>query len=131
MEYTSDSDFSDDTRDLVQQSLATVKRKRVTGVLQSERIRNRPFVPNMDISHIQHPLHPEGLNGATLTHGLDLFGRKSANGQNYNIDTAEVRSEVVAEPKSARIESSRRAGARELSSAEMLIAYGELEREMN
>jgi len=42
-----------------------------------------------------------------------------------------VGSEVVAEPRGARIESLRRTRARELSSEEMLIAYGELEREMN
>jgi len=50
MEYTSDLDVSNDTRDLVQQGLATVKRKRLTEALQSEKICERPFVPNMDIS---------------------------------------------------------------------------------
>jgi len=39
--------------------------------------------------------------------------------------------EVVAEPRSTRAEFSRRAGGREISSEEMLIAYRELEREMN
>jgi len=39
--------------------------------------------------------------------------------------------EVVAEPRGTRAELSRRAGGRELLSEEMLIAYGELEREMN
>jgi len=82
MEYTSDSDVSDDTRDLVQQGLATVKRKRLTEASQSEKIRERAFVPNMDISRIRHPLHLEGLNGATSIHGLDSVGRGLANGQN-------------------------------------------------
>jgi len=71
LEYTSDSDVSDDTRDLVQQGLATVKRKRVTMALHSECLRERPLVPNMDISHIRHPLCPDGLNGVTLTYGLN------------------------------------------------------------
>jgi len=43
----------------------------------------------------------------------------------------EVGLEVVAEPRGTRAELSRRAGGRELSSEEMVIAYGELEREMN
>jgi len=85
LEYTSDSDVSDDTRDLVQQGLATVKRKRVMVALQTERLRDRPLVPNMDISHIRRPLGPDSLNGATLTYGLNPVKRESSNGQNYNI----------------------------------------------
>jgi len=42
-----------------------------------------------------------------------------------------VGSEVVAEPRSVRAEASRRTKGREMSSEEMLIAYEELEREMN
>jgi len=122
MEYTSDFDVSGDTRYLVRQGLATVKRKQVTVALQPERLRERPFVPNMDISHIRHPLCPDGLKGATSTHGLDSVERELANGQNYNSVTAEVGSEVVAEPRCARAESSRKAGARELSNEELLIA---------
>jgi len=84
MEYTSDSEVSDDTKELLQQGLATVKRKRVTVALQSERLRERPLVPNMDISHIRRPLCPDGLNGATSTHGLTPVERRLSNGQNYN-----------------------------------------------
>jgi len=85
LEYTSDSDVSDDTRDLLQRGLATVKRKRMTVAFQSERLRERPLVPNMDISHIRHPSNQDGLNGATSTHGLNPVGRELYNGQNYNI----------------------------------------------
>jgi len=84
LEYTSDSDVSDDTRDLVQRGLATVKRKRMTVAFQSERLRERPLVPNMDISHIRYPSNQDGLNGATSTHGLNPVGRELYNGQNYN-----------------------------------------------
>jgi len=43
----------------------------------------------------------------------------------------EVGLEAVAESRSARTEVSKRAGGRELSNEEMMIAYAELEREMN
>jgi len=85
----------------------------------------------MDTSQLRHPLRQDSTNGATSTHGLNLTERETSQGQNHNIGTAEVGFEVVAEPRSARAELSRRAGGRELSSEEMLIAYGELEREMN
>jgi len=131
MEYTNDSDVIDDTRDLAQQGLATVKRKRLTAALQTERLRERLSVPNMDISHILHPLCLDGLIGATSIHGLNSVEREIANGQNYNSGTTEVGPEVVAVPRSVRAELSRRAGGRELSSEEMQIAYGKLDREMN
>jgi len=130
-EYTSDSDLSDDTHDLVRQGLASVKRKRVTEPLQTERPPERPSILNMDISHIGHPLCQNGLIGVVSTHGLNLVVREIGNEQNYNSGTAEVGLEAVAESRSARTEVSRRAGGRELSNEEMMIAYGELEREMN
>jgi len=83
-EYTSDSDVSDGTRDLVRQGLASVKRKRVTELLQSERPPERPSVSNMDISHIRHPLYQNGLIGVASTHGLNSVVRKIVNEQSYN-----------------------------------------------
>jgi len=79
----------------------------------------------MDTSHIRHPLCQDGLIGDAWTHGFSAAGRKIANGQNYNIGTAEVGSKVVAEPRSTRAELSRRAGGPKLLNEEMLIAYGE------
>jgi len=52
MEYTSDSDFGEDTRDLVSQGLASVKRKRRTVAAQSDGVRERFSDPNMDISSV-------------------------------------------------------------------------------
>jgi len=69
MEYTSDSDVSKDTRDLVWQGLASVKRKRVTVALQPEHPHERISVSNMDTSHIRHPLCQDGLIVATSIHG--------------------------------------------------------------
>jgi len=131
MDYTSDSDISEDTRNLVSQGLAGVKRMRLSTASQTGRIRERLSIPNMDTSNVRSPFWREATIGDTLTHGLVSTEGEISNGQNYNIGTAEVGSEVVAEPRSARAELSRRAGGRELSSEEMLIAYGELEREMN
>jgi len=85
----------------------------------------------MDTSQLRHLLRYDGTNGATSTPGLNLIEGETSQGQNYNIGTAKMGFEVVAEPRSGRAEVSRRTGGRELSSEEMLIAYGELEREMN
>jgi len=84
MDYTSDSDVSEDTQELVRQGLASVKRKRVTMSLRPERPPERLSVSSMDTSNIRHPLCPEGPNGATLTHGLNIASRKIAIGQNHN-----------------------------------------------
>jgi len=65
MDYISDSDISEDTRDLVCQGLASVKHKRVITASQSERIRERISVPNMDTSNVWHPLWREALIGDT------------------------------------------------------------------
>jgi len=84
MDYTSDSDLSEDTRDLVNQGLASVKRKRVTTVPHPERIPERLSVVNMDTSNIRYPLCHEGTNGISSTHGQGVAGRGIANGRNHN-----------------------------------------------
>jgi len=84
MDYTSDSDVSENTRDLVSQGLASVKRKRFNTVSQIERIRNRVPVHNMDTSNVRSPLRREAVNTDTSIHGLVSAGRKIANDQNRN-----------------------------------------------
>jgi len=84
MEYTSDSDVSDDTRKLVRQGLASVKRKRVATALRPEGTRERLSVSNMDTSQLRHPLRQDSTSGATSTHGLNLTERKTSQGQNHN-----------------------------------------------
>jgi len=85
----------------------------------------------MDNYNIRYPLCQDRINGAASTHGLNMVGKKIANGQNRNTGTAEVGSEVVAEPRGARAEASRRTEGRKMLSEEMLMAYEELEREMS
>jgi len=84
MDYTSDSDISDDTRDLVNQGLASVKRKRFSTAALAERIRDRAPVPNMDTSNVRSPLRREAVNDETSTHGLFFIDREIVNGQNRN-----------------------------------------------
>jgi len=84
LDYTSDSDISDDTRELVRQGLATVKRKRKTVASRTERLHERLSIPDIDTSQIRHPLRYEGLIGATSTQGLNMTDREICNGQNYN-----------------------------------------------
>jgi len=70
MNYTSDSDISDNTRELVSQGLASVKRKRFSRTSRVERIRDRVLVHNMDTSNVRSPLRHEAVNDETSTHGL-------------------------------------------------------------
>jgi len=72
MDYTSDSDVSDGTRELVRQGLASVRRKRTTIALQPDRVYERFPVPNMDNYNIRHPLCQDWINGAASTHGLNM-----------------------------------------------------------
>jgi len=69
----------------VRQGLATVKRKRKTVAFRTERLRERPSVPDMDTSQIRHPSRNEGATGAISTHGLNLNEREIVYGQNHNI----------------------------------------------
>jgi len=84
MDYTSDSDVSEDTRDLIDQGLASVKRKRLSTASQTRRTSGRTLVFNMDIPSVRHPLCQEASIGATSTHGLHIADRKVAIGQNHN-----------------------------------------------
>jgi len=70
MDYTSDSDVSENTRELVSQGLASVNRKRLNIASQSDSVRERPLVSNMDISSVRHHLRRRESNGDTSTHGL-------------------------------------------------------------
>jgi len=85
MDYTSDSDISEDTKDLVSQGLASVKRKRLITASYTGRIRERISVPNMDTSNVRSPLWREAATGDTSIHGLVSTDRKIVNGQIHNI----------------------------------------------
>jgi len=65
MDYTSESDISDNTRELVSQGLASVKRNRFNTASQLERERDRVSVPNMDTSNVRSPLRREAVNDET------------------------------------------------------------------
>jgi len=84
MEYTSDSDLSEDTRDLVSQGLASVKRKRKIVTTQSDGVRERFPDSNMDISSVRHPSRRGVSIGDTWTHGLATAGAETAISQNHN-----------------------------------------------
>jgi len=84
MEYTSDSDLSDDTRELVSRGLASVKRKRRMITMQLEGVQERFLDSNMDTSNVRH-LSGRGVAiGDTSTHGLAAAGVETANSQNHN-----------------------------------------------
>jgi len=85
MEYTSDSDLSDDTRDLVSRGLASVKRKRRLTTMQSDGVRERFSDSNMDTSNIGHPSGRGVSIGDTSTHGLAAEGAETAISQKRNI----------------------------------------------
>jgi len=85
MEYTSDSDLSDDTRDSVSRGFASVKRKRRMATTQSDGVRERFTDSNMDTSNVRHPSGRGVSIGDTSTHGLAAAGVETAISQNYNI----------------------------------------------
>jgi len=84
MDFTSDSDVSEGTRDLVRQGLASVKRRRTMTMSQRERPRERTSVIDMDPSQIRHPLRDERVNGASSTRGLNLIEGEIVQDQNHN-----------------------------------------------
>jgi len=88
MDYTSDSDISEGTQELVRQGLVSVKRKRMITSIRPERPRECQTVSNMDTSSIRHPLYQEGLNGVSSTHGVKIATREPAIERNHNIGIA-------------------------------------------
>jgi len=64
MEYTSDSDLSEDTRDLVSRGLASIKRKRRMTTMQSDGVHERFSDSNMDTSNVRHP---QGVESRSVT----------------------------------------------------------------
>jgi len=85
MEYTSDSDVSEDTRDLVSQGLASVKCKQKIVAAQSDGVHERFLESNMDISNVRHPSWRGVSIGETSTHGLVATGIETVISQNHNI----------------------------------------------
>jgi len=85
MDYTSDSDLSDDTRDLVDRGLASVKRKRRTHTTQQDGVLGRTLDSNMDTFNARHPLGRIVPIGETSTHGLSRTGVETVISQNHNI----------------------------------------------
>jgi len=84
MEYTSDSDLSEDTQDLVIQGFASVKRKQRIVTAQSDGVRERFPDSNMDISSVRHPSWRGVSIGDTSTHGLATTGIETVISQNHN-----------------------------------------------
>jgi len=85
MEYTSDSDLSDDTRELVNKGLASVKRKRRTTMTQSNGVHERFLASNIDTSNVRHPIGRGVPFGDTSIHGLAAADVETANSQNHSI----------------------------------------------
>jgi len=86
-DYTSDSDISEDTRDLVRQGLASVKRKRRVTTSRIGRLSEQIPVHNMDTSSVRSQLRREAVNGDTSTHGNIIIDRAISNAQNHNISS--------------------------------------------
>jgi len=85
MDYTSDSDVSEDTRDLVNQGLASVRRKRTKVVGNSDDVCQPRLVPNTDISSVRHQTWTEDSIGAASARDLNPLMRTINTSQNHNI----------------------------------------------
>jgi len=88
MDYTSDSDLSDDTRELVHQGLASARRKRRVNIVTMPGVQDRISGSIMDTPNVRHPLRQEASVGDTSIHGeLTVGNGTSAICQNHNIIT--------------------------------------------
>jgi len=99
-DYTSDSDISEDTRDLVRQGLASVKRKRRVTMSRMGHLSEQNPVHNMDTSSIRSQLRREAVNSDTSTHGNIIIDRVISNAQNHNIYTIAYRFVFLNPPNS-------------------------------
>jgi len=84
MEYTSDLDVSEDTRDLVNQGLASARRKRINVVSNLDSVIQRRLVPNTDIPSVRHPPWTGNLNDAASTREPDPLKGIINTSQNHN-----------------------------------------------
>jgi len=84
-DYTSDSDISEDTRELVKQGLASVRRKRRRATARIGRSGEQDSVHNMDIPSVRYHLRREAANVDTSTHDNVTSDRERSNAQNHNI----------------------------------------------
>jgi len=84
-DYTSDSDVSEDTRELVNQGLASARRKRAKLSARPDTMPQRRLVPNTDISSVRHQMLIENSIDAALTHDLNQSGRIIGTSPNHNI----------------------------------------------
>jgi len=84
MEYTSDSDVSDDTRELVSQGLASARRKRSNVRSNIDSVTQRRLVLNTDTSSVRHPVWTENIDDAASTRELDTLRGVINTSQNHN-----------------------------------------------
>jgi len=131
MDSPYESDASEGMKELVERGYA-IKRDRdypcpETGYLR----KTRAQVRNLDVSHVQRPWTLNVSSGAASTHGLTPGTQDSVTAAGRNTGTTEAGFEAVWEPRSTTRGGSRRSHVRGFSNEEMLMAYDELERDMN
>jgi len=83
-DYTSDSDVSEDTRELVNLGLASARRKRAKLSARAEKLPQWRLVPNTDTSSVRHQMLTENSIDAALTRDLNQSGRIIDISQNHN-----------------------------------------------
>jgi len=93
-DYTSDSDVSEDTRELINQGLASVRHKRAKLSARPDSISQRRLVPNTDISSVRHQRLPGNSIDAALTRDLNQSGRIIDTSQNHNIYIRKTRIKI-------------------------------------
>jgi len=76
--------LSDDTREFVNQGLASVKRKRRINIVTMAGVQDRFSDSIMDTSNVRHPSRREASIGDTSTHGVLTAGAGTAISQKHN-----------------------------------------------
>jgi len=88
-------------------------------------------VRDMDVSHVQRTLTLSVSAGVASTHGLSPVAYELVAAAGRNTGTMKAGFEAVVEPRSITRERHKRSDVRGFSNEEMLMAYDELERDMN
>jgi len=131
MDSPYDSDVSEGMRELIEQGFAIKRGRESVSVDLSQAERVRATVRDTDVPNVQRPFALNVPAGVVSTHSLTSVIREVVTAAGRNTGTTEAEFEAVGKPRSITREGFRRSDERGLSNEEMLVAYDELEREMN
>jgi len=131
MDTSGDSDTSEGMQELVEQGFVIKRGRKHLAPDPRYLGEARTMFRDSDVSHVQRPLPHYVSTGVASTHGLTTVNQESVTAADRNTGTREAGFEAVGETRSTTRGGTQRSDVRGPSNEEMLLAYDELEREMN